>query len=333
MGKQPNLNLIDEEIRDLVSLLNKAPFLETCSSCSGHPDINGHPKMLQREWRDGWITMRPIFDAGQLFSFLDFVRSRLDNTRHSQLYWVAEEDTTFHVHRTLTLFKQVGGEALYASAVPILTTGFLIGIWPLTTFSKALLMWNIVLSSTQEFLSFPHQALPPIETPKAGADTFVKFLQSVPHIQEVKQATANVSRGLANIIYRSYLHPNSCQQVEIWFLWNRASFKWGWDFMNYLKTHLNREESLSPIRFQDVVATLTEKEVELLNENEDAFQRFHCGVPQFFLEGRFQIKPIVKQSNLRRTREDHLKIWKLIELAVQEWLHGEAVASTCTKAP
>jgi hypothetical protein len=139
--------------------------------------------------------MRHLSDAGQLFSFLDFVRSRLDNTRHSQLYWVAEEDTTFHVHRTLTLFKQVGGEALYASAVPILTIGFCFGIWPLTTFSKALLMWNIVLSSAQEFLSFPHQALPPIETPKAGADTFIKFLQSAPHIQEVKQATANVSRG------------------------------------------------------------------------------------------------------------------------------------------
>ena len=35
---QLNLNDVDKAIRDLVYLLNEAPFLDTSSSCSGHPD-------------------------------------------------------------------------------------------------------------------------------------------------------------------------------------------------------------------------------------------------------------------------------------------------------
>jgi hypothetical protein len=111
----------------------------------------------------------------------------------------------------------------------------------------------------------------------------------------------------------------------MWFLWNHTSCQWGWEFMNHLKTCLDKEVSLSLLPFDDVFATLPEKIAASLEEQEEVLEPYRRGVCQFFLEGRFIIEPIVKRSNLQRTREDHLKIWKLIELATREYIHGELV--------
>ena len=274
-SRQLNLNNVDKAIRDLVYLLNEASFLETSSSCGGHPD---YYRTLIRtdEWREGGIHVDPTGDVGPVWDFLEFLRARLDNTRGLELSQRAERDKEqphikrTHVYRTSTLFKQIDGEALYASAIPILTTWFWSLIQP-----RAPSVWNIVLSIIQEFIS-SSEILPSIETPEAGAETFVRLLQSLPQIQEI-----------AAWDYQ----PPSNGRVAIYFLWNRASIQWGWDFINHLKTRLEDELDKPGIHFRT----------------------------------SFAINPIVKRGNIQRTREDHLNIWKLIELAAREYIHGASM--------
>lgn len=119
-----------------------------------------------------------------------------------------------------------------------MTTYFWSLIWLNTTFDKLPLMWNILLKTTQEFIS-SSEILPPIETPRIGADTFVNILQPVPHIQEI----IAFNHQFQEIVAFNGQSP-SRGYVNIYFLWNRASIQWGWDFMNYLKTHLERSENV-----------------------------------------------------------------------------------------
>lgn len=283
---QLNLNQIDKPIRNLVYLLNKAPFLETSCSCSGHPD------MPEREWNDGIITMEPIGDFRQTWEFLERVRALLDNTCGLK----SSRENTLCFNRTLMLYQQVQEEALYHSALPILTTRccLLINLSIPIHLEKSLLLWNIVLRVAQEFI-FSSEKLPPtsicmsgtkIETPQAGAETFINLLRLVSHIQEIKIKDSSEKIAIPDCS-DSYLQL----QIIIEFLWDYISIQWGWDFMNYLGIHLDEE-------------------LKLFNTTEKT---------QYYLI--FSIIPIVRHSNLKRTREDHVKIWKLIELAVGELLH------------
>ncbi len=168
---QINLNNVDKEIRDLVCLLNEVPFLETSSSCSGHPDIP------TREWGDGWICVNPTRDVGQTFSFLEHLRAHLDNPRGLELSQAAKD--AFYVNRTLAFFKQVEGEALYTSAIPIMTTYFWTRIHRFTPFEELTMMWNIALKITQEFI--PSSAIPPaVETPEAVVDVVSMVMWGIP---------------------------------------------------------------------------------------------------------------------------------------------------------
>jgi hypothetical protein len=229
----------------------------------------------------------PTRDIGQTFSFLEHLRARLDNSRGLELSQAAKD--AFYVNRTLAFFKQVEGEALYTSAIPIMTTYFWTKIHRFTTFEELTMMWNIALNITQEFIP-KSEILPPaclcvarrqVETPEAGAEAFVTLLQSVPHIQEIY--TVN------------YYHqpPWPWGMANIYFLWNRSSIQWGFSFINQLKTRFEKEFASPNAR------------------------------GGFSFRTSFVIKPIVHRNNLQRTREDHLKIWKLIELAAREYIHGE----------
>lgn len=275
-GRKLDPNSIDKAIRDLVYLLNEVPFLETSSSCSGHPDYyKSHSRT--DVWRDGEICLDPIEEIDQAWNFFEFIRTRLDNSRGIELSRFVKKP--FYINRPLGFYQQVNGEKLYTSSIPILAINFWSLIWLNVPFEKLHLMWDIVLKITQEFIS-SREKLPPIETPKVGAETFVNLLQSVPHIQEILAFNRqSLSRGGLNIFW----------------VWNRDSIRWGWNLMNYLKTHIEEEE-----------------------------------IKHFYFRTSFAIKPIVKRDNLQRTREDHLKIWKLIELAVREFLDGETTESATT---
>ncbi|MHA1704729.1 MAG: Clp protease N-terminal domain-containing protein [Promethearchaeota archaeon] len=286
---QLNLNHIDKPIRNLIYLLNKIPFLETSCSCSGHPD------MPEREWKDGVITMTPIVDFKQTMEFLERIRALLDNTCRLKSF---HNKNTFYFNRTLTLYQQVEGEALYHSSIPILTTRccLLINL-PLHPVNLHLL-WNIAPRVAQKFIlssqklssTSIYMSRTKIREPQGDAELFINLLRSVSHIREIK--IKNFSERIA--IHGS-LDPHLMSQIIIEFLWDSISIQWGWDFMNYLKIHFNKEVDLLDIQNK----------------------------PQYHLI--FSIMPIVRRSNLKRTREDHIKIWKLIELAVEKLLHEETV--------
>lgn len=274
LRRQPlNLNEVDEEIRDLVRLLNKVPVIETTSSCTGHPNTP------TTEWWEGAIRIAPTDEVGLCWDLLDNICSLLDNTRGSKRSQTAKDDPYFN--RTRKLYRQVGGESLYASAIPVLRVEPHSIIAPSAPVENLPSAWNVILSSTQKYIS-SREALPLIETPRAGAEAFVNLLQSVPRIQEI---TARPGRN--NRFDPTGLYPDAWWVVKILYPWNRSSVLWGWDFMKHLRTQFDREVgSLAPL-------------------------------------SGFTLIPNVRRGDLQRTREDHLRIWKLIELAVREILRSE----------
>ena len=102
---------IDSEIRTLVNLLNRSPYIQTTSSCSGHPD---QEKWQQRRWnqRGGWIHIEPVGDPRGAFNFLVNLLMGLDNTcaletednpcadTVRQRYRRADADTLFQSERS-----------------------------------------------------------------------------------------------------------------------------------------------------------------------------------------------------------------------------------------
>jgi hypothetical protein len=110
-----NLGHIDLEIRSVIVLLNRAPYLRTSGSCSGHPATE------DRKWIDGWIAMQPVGDPGRLWDFLNALTGCLDSTSDcAGRYYPGEVlRSTDHIRER---FRRAGVEALYDSCIPVVGT-------------------------------------------------------------------------------------------------------------------------------------------------------------------------------------------------------------------
>lgn len=282
MGQQPSLKAIDPEIRSLVHLLNQAPYIQTFTSCSGHP------RMTEKEWVDGWITMNPVGNPEKLWDFLYSLRTRLDNTTATKLIQYYSGQQYFYHNKVFELYKKIGAEKLFFSAIPILTINLSFTLCPFCTIhDKALLIWEKILVAVQEFIHNNANRCSPINTREAAAKFLIKQLNSIPHIQ-----------GTALLLDRK-----GRWRVEFEAMGNRDSFGWCWNLVSHVHELLNQEE---------------------------AFQSHEDGRRQFLAHGHFVLRPVVKNVFIERTREDHLKIWNLIEAAAWELIHGEMFSETNT---
>lgn len=272
--------MMDPEIRSLVALLNEVPCIQTHASCSGHP------QMPAREWRDGWISMRPIGDPCALWDFLDYLRARLDNTLGAKLLILYPEQRYPHVEysdEVLELYRKVKGKELYDSSIPIFTTYLTFTLCPfITHFDEALRIriWEKIIVAVQEFTHNSKDSCMTINTPKTAAALLVEHLRYIPHIQSIILLQDNYNRW----------------RVKFWAMGDRNSCQCCWDLVNHVHATLSREEEFRP----------------------------HAdGRPKFLACGLFVLRPIVKNRDIERTREDHMKIWELIELATREYISAE----------
>ena len=285
MGQQPLSKEIDEDIRSLVALLNDASYIQTIAACSGHPQIP------DKEWRDGWVTMKPVGSQERLWDFLHALRARLDNTtavKMTQYYHSVFGDfpQRSHIDKIYEHYRAVGGESLFLSGIPILTVHNSFVLCPFcTTPDKALLIWENILRGVEDFVSRELDKSNAAYTAEAAANALVKQLCTISHIQGI-----------------TLTQDNHCRwRIEFEATGDRNACLWCWDLISHVNGVLSREEEFQP--------------------QED-------GRKQFLADGSFVLRPIVRNGFVERTREEHLKIWKLIELTAQELVHREVSGGT-----
>ena len=269
MGQQPDLNKIDEEIRPLIHLLNKAPYIQTHACCFGHPNN------LSRRWTPGWIAILPIVDFCSFWEFL--------NGLHVQLNCPSE--------RPFELFQQVHDDALFSSATPLLDVycRFSLG----ADFQRNdIHVWNHLINATQEFLQEAvvqdKKQVISVKTAAEGADFLTDKLHSTPHVQPDR---TKFIRGYC-VYYRA--------------TWSYDSCKWCWDLVE----HVNKQLGKILGEYDWLHALYSGR-----NSCDQSCNR-RRNRTSFRARAIFDIRPIIRINthDVTRTREEHLQIWRLIEL-------------------
>jgi len=245
MGQQPDLEKIDLEARRVVYLLNEIPYIQTFSSCSGHPD---NPK---RDWLlCGWVALQPVDDNIRAFwEFLDSLRVKLNETNPQMLEFSREIDA----------------QNLYTSKTPLARTEMKLDFRPAGK-TNTLVFWNSFIDSVQEFLEQTERVS--IETRADAANLLIKWFDATEHIQET-------------------LYNPEGESIRCHVVWNYESCQWCWDLLKHMNTTLSK-----------------------------VLKPSDAGHPQFHAHRHFVLGLIVESPDMKRTREEHSKMWSLLEAAV-----------------
>ena len=288
-AKLPPLEEIDLEIRSLVVLLNESPHIRTTCSCSGHPN--------QKAWKTrgwdpfgGWIHIEPTGDPRAALEFLTAFLARLDNTAAVETVPGIRQEgdtSTDTIHR---LYQQAGAEELFRSGGPVVIIGVYLNLFAChQEEARRLQIWQQFINSIKDLITDKEKHYPEIDTSEMASRCLREELRRLPFIYHVDLRTDE--DGYPGL----HLYTKADFALSQWFseLANRI----------YL--------------FQGKTA-YWEAEAE--------------GQTQFVAEWGFTLQPwlnaelipmphLMKRDWTSRTREDHLKIWKLIELAVAEQIH------------
>ena len=288
-AKLPPLEEIDMEIRSLVSLLNESPHIRTTCSCSGHPN---QEEWKTREWDPfgGWINIEPTGDQRAALEFLTTFLARLDNTAAVETVPGIRQEGDVSTDTIRRLYQQADAEGLFRSGGPVVIIGVYLSLFAcLQEEAHRLQMWQRFIDSIKDLITDKEEICPEIDTPEMASRCLREELHRLPFIYRVELRTdADGYPGL-------HLYTKADLALCQWFseLANRI----------YL--------------FQGKTA-YWEAEAE--------------GQAQFVAEWGFTLQPwlnaelipmphLMKYHWEPRTREDHLKIWKLVELAVEEQIH------------
>ena len=277
---------IDYEIRPLVNLLNRSPYIQTTSSCSGHPD---QEKWQTRRWNQhgGWIAIKPVGDPRGVFDFLINLLMCLDNTCALE---TADDSGADAIRQR---YRQADADELFQSGGPI-----------------ALMR-----------VSFSFFACHPEE--KHRLEIWKQFTVSmralIPDCDELS-AEVDTSDSAAKRLHQMLHRLSFMYRTEL--ATNREGYP-GIDL--YTMADLNLLRQFSAVANQ-LHACLDKAGYMGSHDTED-------GTP-FTAKWFFELRPFLNQELLPlphlltpkwepRTREDHLKIWKLLALAVAEQLDSE----------
>lgn len=274
---------IDYEIRPLVNLLNQSPYIQTTSSCSGHPD---QEKWQKHRWeqRGGWIHIEPVGDPRGAFNFLVNLLMCLDNTCGLE---TADDSYTDTIRQR---YRQVDADELFQSGGPI----------------------ALMRVSFRFFACHPEE--------KHRLEIWKQFTVSmrelIPDFDELS-AEVDTSDSAAKRLHQMLHRLSFMYRVQL--VRNREEYP-GIDL--YTIADLNLLRRFSAVANQ-LHASLDKAGYMGSHDTED-------GTP-FTVQWFFSLRPFLNQELLPlphlltpkwepRTREDHLKIWKLLELAVEEQL-------------
>lgn len=291
-AKHPPLEEIDLEIRSLVSLLNESPHIQTTCSCSGHPN---QEEWKTREWDPfgGWIHIGPTGDPRAALDFLATLLTRLDNTAALETGPAIRREGNTSMDTTRRLYQQADAEGLFRSGGPIVIIGVHLSLFAChQEETHCLQIWRQLIDSIRDLITDKAEICPEIDTPEMASQCLREELHRLPFIYRVELRTdADGYPGL-------HLYTKADLALCQWFseLANRI--------------HL----------FQG-------KRGKRAYWEADAE-----GQAQFVAKWGFTLQPwlnaelipmphLMKYHWVPRTREDHLKIWKLIELAVAEQIH------------
>ena len=288
-AKLPPLEEIDLEIRSLVVLLNESPHIRTTCSCSGHPN--------QKAWKTrgwdpfgGWIHIEPTGDPRTALEFLTTFLARLDNTAAVETGPGIRQEgdtSTDAIHR---LYQQAGAEGLFRSGGPVVIIGVHLNLFAChQEEARRLQIWQRFIDSIRDLITDKKEHYPEINTPEMASLYLREELRRFPFIYSVELRT---------------------------------------DEEGYPGLHLYTKADLALCQWFSELANRI-----YLFQSKAAYWKAEAeGQTQFVVEWGFILQPwlnaelipmphLMKRDWTSRTREDHLKIWKLIELAVAEQIH------------
>ena len=274
---------IDYEIRTLVNLLNQSPYIQTTSSCSGHPD---QEKWQTRRWNQhgGWIHIEPVGDPRGAFNFLVNLLMCLDNT------CALETEDNSCVDAIRQRYRQADADELFQSGGPIALMRVSFRFFACHPEEKHRLeIWKQFTVSMRELIPDCDELSADVDTSDSAAKRLHQMLHRLSFMYKTELAT------------------------------NREGYP-GMDL--YTMADLNLLKRFSAVANQ-LHACLDKAGYMGSHDTED-------GTP-FTAKWFFSLRPFLNQELLPlphllvpewepRTRKDHLKIWKLLELAVEEQL-------------
>jgi len=274
---------IDYEIRPLVNLLNRSPYIQTTSSCSGHPD---QEKWQQRRWdqRGGWIHIKPVGDPRGAFDFLVNLLVCLDNT------CALETENNSCADTIRQRYRQADADTLFQSGGPIALMGVSLSFFVCHPEEKhRLKIWKQFTVSVRALIPDCHELSAEVDTSDSAAKRLHQILHRLSFMHSVQLVTNG--EGYPGIDLYTIADLNLLKRFSAVANQLHASL----DGAGYMESHGTEDDAPFTAKwFFDLRPFL----------NQELLPLPHLLTPEW--------EP--------RTREDHLKIWKLLAVAVEEQL-------------
>ena len=287
--KHPPLEQIDFEIRPLVSLLNQSSDIQTFTSCSGHPDQKVWERKRRWVQNGGWIGISSTGDPRSALDFLVSMLARLDNTHALN---TTETISTDEIHER---YKQADAEALFCSGGPIVLVDVSLRFFAShREVEQRLQIWKQFITCIKELIPDNEEITTEVDTPEMAAQLMQNVLHRSPFLYSVRLETSR--EGFLGIAMKTIA--------------DLPLLRWYSMLSKRLHEHLDAAEHVLPPDTQQ-------------------------NTP-FTMKWSFRLRPFLNQELMPlphlltpqwdpRTREDHLKIWQLLELAVAEQLESENI--------
>ena len=277
---------IDYEIRTLVNLLNRSPYIQTTSSCSGHPD---QEKWQQRRWdpRGGWIHIEPVGDPRCAFDFLVNLLMCLDNTCALETEGGSCADTIRQ------RYQRADADKLFQSGGPIALMRVSFSFFACHPEEKhRLKIWKQFIGSIRELILDCHELSAEVDT----SDSAAKRLHQILHRQSFMYSTELVKNR------EGYLGIALDTMADLILLKRLSAVA------NRLHESLDKAGYVGSHNTED---------------NSPFTAKWFLDLRPFLNQELLPLPHLLTPEWEPRTREDHLKIWKLLELAVEEQLNCE----------
>ena len=272
---------IDYEIRPLVNLLNRSPYIQTTCSCSGHPD---QEKWKTRRWNQhgGWIHIRPVEDPRSAFNFLVNLLMCLDNTCALATEGSSGTDTIRQRYR------RADADKLFQSGGPIALMRVSFSFFACHPEEKHRLeIWKQFTFSVRELIPDCHELSAEVGTSESAA----KRLHQVLH--------------RLSFMYRTELVTNGDGYLGI-------------DLYTMADLNLLKRFSAVANRLHECLDGAGYMESHDTEDNTPFTAKWFFSLRPFLNQELLPLPHLLTPEWESRTREDHLKIWKLLELAVEE---------------
>lgn len=274
---------IDYEIRPLVNLLNRSPYIQTTSSCSGHPD---QEKWQTRRWNQhgGWIHIEPVGDPRGAFNFLVNLLMCLDNT------CALETEDNPCADTIRQRYRQADADKLFQSGGPIALMRVSFRFFACHPEEKHRLeMWKQFTVSMRELIPDCDELSAEVDPSDGAAKRLHQMLHRLSFMYRTELATNR--EGYPGIDLYTIADLNLLKQFSAVANQLHESL----DGAGYMGSHDTEDGTLFTARWFFSLRPFLNQELLPLP---------HLLTPKW--------EP--------RTREDHLKIWKLLALVVEEQL-------------